>query len=435
MTTAKDPNKSKSGTALAPGGITEQEMNVLLGMGEVKKLDRGAMLAYADNEIFLVMEGALRLMKAVGGVNLHLASLKAGDWGGSLAGAAARAETTAAIAEEPARVLLISNPDSGAAPASVLLKVYRRMIADGEKQVVSLAHGISVQQQKSRYLSAYAHQLRSRANAEAIGSGIMRGVIAKIPRLPAYITQLLALLQDRDADAKEVVECARQDPSLVTEILKIVNSAAFGFDREITDVRQAVMLLGFNKVSQIVVGLGVAGTMPNSRDFRELLNRSIAVSHMAYEIAKLCPRARPSLASTVGLLHEVGLSVLLLMNKEFPKMAPFFNFCDQALVGAELLKHWGLPESLWLAIANQNLPEYAPPEMLPETCRESVAALHLALLCDRYLGGAEEQEVERGFFRDYQKFLECPEETVAALVAKRIVPTLRKQGENRIFTA
>ncbi len=51
-------------------------------------------------------------------------------------------------------------------------------------------------------------------------SEVIANILKNIPRLPLYITQLIEMLVSAEASAKEVAALAKQDPSLVVDILK-----------------------------------------------------------------------------------------------------------------------------------------------------------------------------------------------------------------------
>lgn len=59
----------------------------------------------------------------------------------------------------------------------------------------------------------------------------------------ARLLKLLALLA-RDADAHELEAAIKQDPALAYQLLKLVNSVAFGLSRSIDNLSQALMALG-----------------------------------------------------------------------------------------------------------------------------------------------------------------------------------------------
>ncbi len=406
--------------------LTAQEETALASVGKLRDLDPGAKLDIPENSFMLLLEGRLKALRVTRGRGMHTATLGSGDWASGAPGSSFQAETRV-------RVMLV---DSAAAlPETLLVKALQSCANVAGREARFLAQTAITLHAKTSYLSRYARNLRMQAHEESLHSDIVQSVIGRIPRLPIYVTRLITLLQDPEVEAEEVVQCARQDPSLVTELLKYVNSAALGFDTKITDVSHAVMLLGFNKVSQIVIGMGVAQTMPNSADFKEILNHSIAIAHMSYEVARLARCKQPAMISTTALLGDVGRSLLMLLKRSFERMDVFFEFFDPARIGALLLQQWNIPEEIWRGVELQNLPEFSMPAEIPEIHRQTVAVFYVARLCDEFLNGRDDQELLQGFAADYLRFLKLPENTISGLFNKHLARTLRKQPGKRVFSA
>ena len=94
-----------------------------------------------------------------------------------------------------------------------------------------------------------------------------------------HITHLIELLAGRRASAKEVAALAKQDPSLVVDILK---------------------------------------TIPDSDEFREVYRHSLFLSCVASELCQSYDKNRAALLGTIGLLHDIGETVVLLLRNKIP---------------------------------------------------------------------------------------------------------------------
>src|SRR6187401_2816214 len=62
--------------------------------------------------------------------------------------------------------------------------------------------------------------------------------------LPAVAAQVLRLTAESSVDGRALKECIERDPALATRILRVVNSSLFGVTRQVTDLSQALALLG-----------------------------------------------------------------------------------------------------------------------------------------------------------------------------------------------
>ena len=78
-----------------------------------------------------------------------------------------------------------------------------------------------------------------------------------IAPLPKPAIDLLALTNDIHANAGKATEILMQDPALSMKVLKAANSAQYGYSRHIATVSQAVVILGFKGLRNLILGLAV----------------------------------------------------------------------------------------------------------------------------------------------------------------------------------
>jgi len=79
--------------------------------------------------------------------------------------------------------------------------------------------------------------------------------IKSLPAMNATSKKIMTMLRSENVEIPEVVRLIQYDPSLTSNILKLVNSAYFGLQTKITSIRQAVVLLGLNQVYRIVIAV------------------------------------------------------------------------------------------------------------------------------------------------------------------------------------
>ena len=72
-----------------------------------------------------------------------------------------------------------------------------------------------------------------------------------LPTLPSVASHLLSLTQSPQTSATEIGEIISQDQALTARVLKLVNSAYYGFPRQITTVNHAVVILGFKTIRNL----------------------------------------------------------------------------------------------------------------------------------------------------------------------------------------
>ena len=245
-----------------------------------------------------------------------------------------------------------------------------------------------------------------------------------------YTSNLVMLLQEENVSTHEIVEQAKLDPSLVGVILKTINSAYYSLKFKVSDVQHAITYLGFNQVYQLVIDHGIKSTMPDTTEFQELQFHSNTVSIISFELAKLCKIHKPVILGTIGLLHDIGNSVILLLKRKHQKLSTLIDMLNYACIGSLLLKKWNIPNTVFKSIEYQGFPEFFPPTEIPDEYRENVAILYIAHLCYEYLKGKEEKELLSAFLDEYMKLLNLPEMPFLQLLKDHIMPTLYKKSNS-----
>ena len=184
--------------------------------------------------------------------------------------------------------------------------------------------------------------------------------LKKIPPFPPVAVRLLTLLSSPDVEVAEVAELIRSDAMLSARILRCINSAAFGLGRQITDVRQAVALMGFDRTRQVTAMCATAafrGTR-NSAELNICWQHSMATAVLSNEIAQSL-EAFKKIAFTAGILHDIGrLGLIAAYSSRYAnavkgangRCVDFLDFereqfgFDHAEAGRLLGEAWELPE-------------------------------------------------------------------------------------------
>jgi putative nucleotidyltransferase with HDIG domain len=219
--------------------------------------------------------------------------------------------------------------------------------------------------------------------------------VKSFPTMPGAGAKMLSLLEDPDTEISEIEEILRYDAGLTANLLKLANSAYFGIPSKIGSLKQAVIVLGLKRLTQLVVASCVSAVMDKSVPGYDLppgdlWRHSIAVSIAAEAMVKDKKRTVSQDVFTPALLHDVGKLVLGTFVKEdleaiesiAAKGVPFVvaeNMIlgtDHAEIGAQILSHWNLPPDVIDAVRWHHDPDS------PETSNKQVDIVYLAnLLC------------------------------------------------------
>jgi HD-like signal output (HDOD) protein len=236
-------------------------------------------------------------------------------------------------------------------------------------------------------------------------SEIIANIVKNIPRLPLYITALFEMLVNEKASAKDVAALAKQDPSLVVDILKTVNSPMYALQTEIADVSHAITYLGFNQIYQIAISRSLTKSIPDSEEFRDIYRHSLFLSYIATELCLPYDRNRSALLSTIGLLHDIGDTVLLLLRKQNPKWSLFIEMLDPGKLGAILLEQWKIPKQICLTVEYQAYPGFCPPAEVPSDQKVNIALLYVTHAVSDYLSGKPVDTLAHPYLDDYLQLL------------------------------
>jgi HD-like signal output (HDOD) protein len=279
-------------------------------------------------------------------------------------------------------------------------------------------------EERSRQLQASIELLLRGSSERYPQSEIIGRLIANVPRLPVYAHGLLGRINDPKSSAGDIAAIIREDPSLAAMILKTVNSAFYGFPGAIKDLQHSIALLGLAQVTQIVIANAILSTMPQTQAFHELRVHSMAMSFLSAELAELTGADRAS-AETLGLIHDVGRSVILLLKDKHPALELFFDLLNQDELGAMLFTHWNLPAELCELIRHQSLPHYLPPESLPMGNRTMLLLVGLAHEVLDYLTCGKEEGL---FFKEHARAVGLKAQSRKVLTEEIILPRLRSKA-------
>ncbi len=200
--------------------------------------------------------------------------------------------------------------------------------------------------------------------------------IIGLPTLPTVVSQMIGLIDNPRTSARAVARLIATDQALTAKILKLANSAFYGFPRTIATVNHAVVVLGFETVKSLGLSVSVlerfAGGGPEtSFDRQRFWEHSIAVGVAAQLLgARLRYRVQGE-AFAAGILHDIGK---LILSQYFPDefarvMAMvreenvYIGKAEEAVLGVThaeigcwLAEKWNLPRQLVDTIAFHHAP-------------------------------------------------------------------------------
>ena len=217
--------------------------------------------------------------------------------------------------------------------------------------------------------------------------------IELLPSIPVVLQKIIATSSDPNTSAQDLQKIILKDQSITGAILKLANSAYYGYTRGIDDIGSAVVVIGFNTAVSVAISVSVFKTLSqkiNDDEFnrKEFWKHTISAGEAARILAKEINYEFAGRAHIIGLLHDIGKVVLSFLfttdfgdavfeartvNKElFVCEKQVFGF-DHQDAGSWLGERWKLPESILAGIKYHHAIDDCPEQMQTEALIGHVA--------------------------------------------------------------
>ncbi|MEZ5063134.1 MAG: HDOD domain-containing protein [bacterium] len=135
-----------------------------------------------------------------------------------------------------------------------------------------------------------------------------------VPTLPPVLLMVWELTGRSDSSAADLARAIGSDPGLTGAVLRLANSAYFGFPRKIGTVKQAIVVLGFDTVRSLATGASVMRALgpssPSGMDAGEFLRHSMVTAMAARLLVERRWRELAGSAFCGGVLHDLGKLVI-----------------------------------------------------------------------------------------------------------------------------
>ncbi len=196
----------------------------------------------------------------------------------------------------------------------------------------------------------------------------------ELPSFSTGVMNVLSLLRDPESNMGEIAELIKVDPGMNVSVLRMVNSAAFGFTTKVSNILHAITLLGRSRLEPIVLSHAVRDSIPLPRVngfapetfWKSAARRANLARLLAHQ---LHPETETE-AFTAGLLQDMAVPVLVEKKqaaycrvlqesnandgKSLDELEmEAFGF-DHQVVRALMAEQWELPEYLQKSIAGHH---------------------------------------------------------------------------------
>jgi len=193
--------------------------------------------------------------------------------------------------------------------------------------------------------------------------------------LPHIFTEINRVISDPRSSAVHVADVISKDPNLTARLLRIVNSAFYGFPSKIDTISRAVTILGSKELSTLALGtsvLNIFNDIPADLvDMKSFWEHSVACGAAARMIGSYKNIANTERLFVAGLLHDIGRIIIYknlpsagrevllyaqqtecLLHSAEQEVLGF----DHGQIGARLMQKWKLPVILEQALGYHHKP-------------------------------------------------------------------------------
>jgi putative nucleotidyltransferase with HDIG domain len=206
----------------------------------------------------------------------------------------------------------------------------------------------------------------------------INGYIEKMPSLPTSVAKILEVCNDPNASPADLNRIISIDPVLMGKVMKLINSAYYGLNQEITSLVRAIIMLGINTVKNLALSTAVLGTLGKTL-------KSQALNMDGFWQHSLCVGVTAKLIATqrkvnkkileeyfiAGLLHDIGkiplnnrlseeyVQVMALSDRE---LLPLYSAESQIFsmshsdVGGIVVENWKLGNEIQDAVRFHHSP-------------------------------------------------------------------------------
>ena len=238
-------------------------------------------------------------------------------------------------------------------------------------------------------------------------------VAGQLPAMPQSAVSVLKLENDiTKVNINDLARPIEADPGLAAQVLKFLNSSAFGFQSTISNIRQGIALVGIRIIKNFVLWKAVFSLIPRNKTssfdvamlWQDSLRRAMFARFLVIETKK----GDPEMAFAGALLQDMAVPLLLkvkandysqvldaLATTKGKRLSELeYEYFDWTHADASLIlgQHWKLPEILVDLTSNHLKTEEASADFAQHTERAVVA------LSAQLPSVAREEWDDRAFF-------------------------------------
>lgn len=216
--------------------------------------------------------------------------------------------------------------------------------------------------------------------------------IKQIPQFPQKILELQKLINTPDVEINAIAKKISNDIGITTDLLKLVNSAAFGLKAKCSNIAEAVKLVGIRGIQNLLYSIGTMNIFAETHKTEEqqaLWTHAYKVAYFSYNLARVL-RMNTVLddAYVCGLLHDIGklivsglypdvLNTIYRIQKQRKIPKEIIDIVTSGMhhpeIGAKLTEKWNFPKQITASTLYHHNINDAPKEYFQITATVALA--------------------------------------------------------------
>jgi len=194
----------------------------------------------------------------------------------------------------------------------------------------------------------------------------------EIPPRPQILIDLNKQLESDNCTVDSISNIITKDLGISAQIIKTVNSPAFGLQKKIESLHHAVSLLGIGATSNITSAVCLKSALGNNKFLGIVWESSEKIALTSYFLSHSFNLKIADLSYMTALFHNCGMAILGIRNENYQNIMkeaysiPTQKITDteksfldthHATVGYYVAKSWKLPQSVVKVISDHHKAE------------------------------------------------------------------------------
>lgn len=197
----------------------------------------------------------------------------------------------------------------------------------------------------------------------------------QVPVRPEVLSSIDKLMDEKEPDIHKVAHLISSDVGLSANILKVINSPLYGMHRQISEIKQAVMILGLKTISTLVTAtlLKQSFTGKSSLSLARFWDDANDIANAMIFVGRKVKIQIPiEMLYTIGLFHNCGIPLLSLKYENYKDVLIEANRSTEGFIAVEekhyqtnhavlgyfISTSWHLPKEICNLILNHHDNDY-----------------------------------------------------------------------------